>query len=460
MAGRTSTSFGMGVAVTLLSLATLGFFVSFAVFFGKYSDATAKLQKAQADNVEIIKTDERNRDDIRNLVADAKKNGQSLVGYFVSLQEASMQLASGSKRDSAATLATKMKAKNIDETNLLAAIDARNTQIENLKNQVAQAEDARKKAMADLQAEVDRVAGLDASHQKTVESLTSQVKALKDEVDSYRTGTDAYKKQIDAQRERIQTESAEKLKNSQDALAKSQEEKLILEGQLAALRRAKSADIYKGDDEAALVDGTIIGTNPDGHQAFISIGNKQRVILGMTFAVYSDKTQIRPDADGNYPRGKATLEVVNVGDTSSTCRIVSEVRGNPVVKGDVIANAIYDPNKTYKFVVFGNFDTNRDGAATALERQDIVAMIEAWGGKVADDLTGDVDFLVLGERPVMPPRPSADAPLEVVQEFIRRQRDVERYDQLNARATSTSIPILTENRLYTLIGKTTSRIGQ
>jgi len=460
MAGRTSTSFGMGVAVTLLALASLGFFVSFAVFYGKYSDQTRKLETANAANTEIIKTDERNRDDIRNYVADAKKNGQSLVGYFLSMQESSMQLASGSKRETAVSLLAKMKSKNVEEGNLIAAIDARNSQVENLKQQVAQAEDARKKAMADLQTEVDRVAGMDASHQKTVEALTAQVKTLKDEVDGYRTGTDAYKKQIDAQRERITTESAEKYKNSQDALAKSQEEKLILEGQLASLRRRNSADIYKGDDEAALVDGTIIGTSPSDHQAFISIGNKQRVILGMTFAVYSDKSQIRPDAEGNYPRGKATLEVVNVSDSSSTCRVLTEVRGNPIVKGDVVANPVYDPNKSYKFVVFGNFDTNRDGAATSLERQDVVAMIESWGGKTGEDLTGDVDFLVLGERPLMPPRPSADAPLEVVQEFIRRQRDVERYDQLNARATSTSIPILTENRLYTLIGKTTSRIGQ
>src|SRR5205085_7546105 len=112
-----------------------------------------------------------------------------------------------------------------------------------------------------------------------------------------------------AQRERLLTEAAEKLKNAQDALAKSSEEKLILEGQLASLRRQKSGDIYRGDDEAALVDGTIIGTNNADHQAFISIGNRQKVILGMTFAVYSDKSQIRPDAEGNYPRGKATLEV-------------------------------------------------------------------------------------------------------------------------------------------------------
>ncbi|MBL8223568.1 MAG: hypothetical protein JNL62_30330, partial [Bryobacterales bacterium] len=61
---------------------------------------------------------------------------------------------------------------------------------------------------------------------------------------------------------------------------------------------------------------------------------------------------------------------------------------------------------------------------TALERQDAETMITAWGGLIVPDLSGDVDFLVLGERPVLPPRPGADAPLEVVQEFIRRQREV------------------------------------
>jgi hypothetical protein len=449
----------MGVAVTLLSLATLGFFVGFAVFYGKYSDQTAKLLKANADSVEIVKGDERNRDDIRNLVADAKKNGQSLVAFLMDMQGNSMQLASGSKRETAVSLAQKMKTKNIEEANLIAAIEARDAKVANLQNQLTQAEEARTKAMADAQAELDRVGNLDKSHQATIDALTAQVKALKDEVDSYRNGTDQYKKQIDAQRERLATEMAEKLKASQDQLAKASEDKLILEGQLQALRKAKATDLYKGDDEAALVDGTVIGTNGGEHQAFISIGAKQKVVLGMTFSVYSDKSQIRPDRDGNYPHGKAALEVTSVGDTSSTCRIINEVRGSPVVKGDVIANPVYDPNKVYKFVVFGNFDTNRDGTATALERQDIVAMIEAWGGKTVDDLTGDVDFLVLGERPVIPARPPSDAPLEIVQEFIRRQRDVERYDQLYQRAVSTSIPILTENRLYTLIGKSTFRAG-
>jgi hypothetical protein len=451
----------MGVAVTILSLFALGFFIAFAVFFGKYSNQTKLLQTAQAEASDVIKPDERRRDDITALIGDAKKaKGQSLVAYLLDSQANSMQLVTGARRDQATEVAKKMKDEGVENGTLLAAYKDRGSEIANLKNQLALAEGARQKAMADLAAEVARVASIEKSHQDTVNAMGSEVKQYKDEVESYRTGTDAYKKQVDAQRERLATEAAEKLKASQDQLAKTSEDKLILEGQLNALRKNKRSDIYTGEDEASLVDGTVIGLNGSDHQAFISIGAKQKVVLGMTFAVYADKAAIRPDKDGNYPRGKATLEVTNVGDTSSTCRITSESRGNPVVKGDVIANAVYDPNKSYKFVVFGNFDANRDGLATALERQDITAMIQSWGGQVVDDLTGDVDFLVLGERPVVPPRPSSDAPLEIVQEYIRRQREVERYDDLYRRAAATSIPTLTENRLYTLIGKPTSRPGQ
>src|SRR5689334_9035347 len=84
MAGRTSTSVGMGVAVTILSLTTVGFFVAFAVYFGKHSDKARLLAQAADSNAEIISQAERNRDDVRNLIQDAKKNGnQSLVAYMV-----------------------------------------------------------------------------------------------------------------------------------------------------------------------------------------------------------------------------------------------------------------------------------------------------------------------------------------------------------------------------------------
>jgi hypothetical protein len=80
-------------------------------------------------------------------------------------------------------------------------------------------------------------------------------------------------------------------------------------------------------------------------------------------------------------------------------------------------------------------------------------MIEGWGGKTTDELTGAVDFLVLGQRPVVPPPPKAGDPTPLVQEYMRIDQMANRYDELTKQAASTSVPILNENRLYTLIGR-------
>ena len=106
----------------------------------------------------------------------------------------------------------------------------------------------------------------------------------------------------------------------------------------------------------------------------------------------------------------------------------------------------------YSFTVFGNFDTNQDGTATAQEIHDIRAIINAWGGETSEDLQGDTDFLVLGERPILPPQPSADAPIEVIQRYLQLQRAVQKYDELFETARDTGIPVLNQNRLYTLTG--------
>lgn len=459
MAGRTSTSVGMGVAVTVLSLTTVGFFVAFAVYFAKANDKARLVDQANQNNAEIIGPNERNRDDVLNLVKDAKKNGnQSLVGYLLDSQGATMQLVGGSKRGTATDLAAKMKDAGLSgNSTLLATLSDRAAEVANLKAQVEQEKAAKQKAAADLASEVDRVGRLREDHQKTIDSIQGQITQLRDENETVRKGMEDYKKQLDAQRERQTTESAEKVKGLQDQLTKANETILVQNGQLASLRQQKSGELFKADDESALVDATVLSTNPGERQAFISIGSRQRVVLGMSFNVYSTKAAIRPDKDGNYPSGKAVVEVIQVAPSSATCRIVSEVKGNPVVTGDVVANPLFDPNKSYKFVIFGNFDANRDGSATNLERQDIASMIQSWGGAVADDLTGDVDFLVLGEKPMLPPRPPADAPLEVIQEYIRREHDVQQYESLLKRAQSTSVPVISENRLYTLLGKTPSR---
>lgn len=461
MAGRTSIGFGIGATITVLALLTLTLFVLTIVFFGRYRDQVAQVSQLRLDQSDVVTGEERNRDDVRALITRAKENRQSLVGFMVESQGGVMQKVTGVRRDTLSDLETKLAGVTGAETStVLSLLQQRDAQIRNLNDSLAQAEAARQAALADQQAEVARIASLMATQQSTVDALNAQVGALRSEVEEYRTGADQYKARIDAASDAARNEAAEERRRLEAQVATLRDENLVLSNQVQVLRGQRSSEILRGGDEASLVDGSVVELDTAQRQVFLSIGSRQHVVLGMTFTVYNDARAIQPRDDGTYPPGKATLEVISVGDTTSTARILSEIRGNPIVRGDVVANALFDPNKVYKFRVIGNFDANRDAIATPAERTEIEALIAAWGGEVVTDLSGDVDFLVLGERPLVPARPGSDAPFAVVQEFSRLSREADQYDTLLRQAGATSIPVLNENRLYTLIGRVPAPVAR
>jgi hypothetical protein len=453
MAGRTSSSLGVGIAFTVLGLLTLALFVLTFMFFGKYSDTNSQLLRVQNEANDVVRSDERNRDDVRVLLADAQKQRKSLVGSLIDAQGQVMQRVTGAPKDTLATLSASLeKVPGADSTALLPLIASRDGTISDLRRQLADAEEARKNLQAQLQTESDRTASARKSHEEALAAVSAQLDQYKAEVDGYRSESQTFKAAVTGQLDNARTEAAERQAALEKQIAELSEQKLTLQDQVRRLQGERRSDTLNPDDEASLIDGRIVATAGD-REAFIDLGKSQRLTLGMTFAVYSDAKALKPNDKGQLPRPKATAEVISVSDGTATVRLSREIKGNPVVRGDVIVNAVYDPKKIYKFVVFGNFDTNNDGIATNFERQDVESFVKSWGGVIENDLGGAVDFLVLGERPILPPKPSTGAPLEVVQEFIRRQRDVERYDELFKKAAETGIPILNQNRLYTLIGR-------
>ncbi len=460
MAGRTSTSVGMGIAITVLSVLALGFFVLATVFYGKFNKAQGEL-KSQAANVEqYVRASEQQRDDIRQMLGPAKSKNKSVVGYLAESMQTAMQRVTGNKNDSPEALIEKLsKVPGADAASLLSLLDDRGARIKALEDQVAGAEAARAAALADKQAEVDRVKALEERHAATIAAISSQVESYKAEVDTYRDGTNKARADMEARVSSLTSEFAQREQELNSRISKLQEENLVAAGQIAKLRGERNKELFKGRAEESLVDAKVVALKPSENAVVIGIGRAQHVDVGMTFAVYADAASIKADPQtGEYPRGKANIEVISLSDSTATCRLLSESKGNPVAVGDSVANALYDPTKTYSFLIYGNFDVNNDGIATPLEQSDLRALIEGWGGKSVEDLGGDVDFLVLGQRPVLPPRPGADAPIELLQEYIRLSRIVERYDQLYKQAIATGLPVLNENRLYTLIGR--ERVGR
>jgi hypothetical protein len=440
-------------------VACLALFITTIVFLSKYQGAQRNYTTLNQDMEDWVKSSERTNDAVQRFRDLAKKDRASVVGYLNESLRTSMTTISGAAGDTVDQLKDKLsKVEGASSNNLIGLVHARENDVADWKAKYEQADKDRKTALTDLGNEQARVKDLNAAHQKTVETMAADLDRYRAEVETYRKSVDDSKKFMDVNVEKLKEQFAQSESSYKEQNKTLSNENLQLKEQVAELRGKNKPNILRPAPEESLVDGTVISLNQSANQVTISRGVKDRIFLGMTFAVYSDATAIKPDPKtGDYPRPKAKLEVVNVGDTSSSCRITEETKGNPVVRGDVIANAIYDPSKQYTFLIFGNFDANGDGLATPAEAEDIRAMITAWGGKVTDELTGSVDFLVLGQKPQLPPKPTVDSPDAVVKEYIRLNGLVEKYKLLQDQAVSTSVPILNENRLYTLIGRKVGR---
>jgi hypothetical protein len=459
MAARTSSSIGVGITITLLGVASLALFILMIVFLSKYQATNRLLTEHTQETESFIRTGERQRDDLRRLADAARGQNKSLVGYMHDSWQHAMQRTTGSRAHNLDQFNTQLdRIDGAGTSNLLAVVRSRESEIADLRNQVELAERARNTALEDQANEARRVRSLQEQHQATIAALNADIDQYRSEVETYRGQVNDAKAFMDREVEKYRDRLASTESALNDRIRRLEGDNLQLVDRLSKLQTERSSELIRPTDEFALVDGSVIGLNPAANTVTIDRGRRDKVILGMPFSVYSDATAIRPDPEtGEYPPGKATIEITHIGESSSTARIIQETRGNPIVRGDVVANPIYDPNKVYTFLVYGNLDARGDGHATGAQAADIQGMIEAWGGRVVDELTGDVDFLVLGQRPVLPPRPGIGSPHPVVLEFMRLNEAAERYDRLWEQAVATSLPVLNENRLYTLIGRTAAR---
>ena len=154
-------------------------------------------------------------------------------------------------------------------------------------------------------------------------------------------------------------------------------------------------------------------------------------------------------------RGNGTLEVTQVRGDASICRITSSTPGHAIQQGDLIFNVVYhnDASRKFHFVVFGDFDLDGDGVATAAERDRLISMINTWGGQVDTDVNAQTDYIVMGTRPATPTivedNSTATAPGSVASQ---RMTDDERYDQIMKEGKELGIPVLNANRFLSLIG--------
>ncbi len=453
MASRTSAGLGTVITISVMALLILTLFIAAVWAYSQMTRARVDLAAAENTFNEVITPSESGSAAVRGYLDRAGRERQSLTGYLISELRSTMTTAAGNADLSHEQLTQRVQGTTeLEGGSLLARVDRLQARLAQADRARTEAEAARDRAAEDLRNEANRIRQVENELRQGTARNTASLDDYREGVENYQARIDEFIRDFRADLASLKDEQRGESDAFQDVIAQLEQDILVLRDRLERASGVARPEVLRPTDEFALVDGEVVATQSAQNTVTISLGARQKVTVGLTFSVYADASAIRPDDAGNYPQGKAALEVIAVQDNTATARVVRSTQGNPIVPGDVIANPLFDPDKVYKFIVYGNFDTDRDGTATRFEADRIESLIRQWGGQTVDEITGDLDFLVLGRQPVLPPQPGPGAPLEAVQEYVRLQNIVQRYNDLFDRAERTNIPVLNENRLYTLIG--------
>lgn len=242
------------------------------------------------------------------------------------------------------------------------------------------------------------------------------------------------------------------LKALNDQLLKTQEELKLAQNDLKS-EKEKLSKIEPGPDREVLAyepDGQIILINDQARVVHLNIGIDDHVYQGLTFTVYDRGTSVPEDG-----KGKAEIEVFDVAKTYSAARITKSELRNPILQGDIVANLIWDTSRTNVFVIAGDFDLDNDGMIDYNGDEKIKTLIEKWGGKVADTISIDTHFLVLGKQPQVLQKPTIDE-LDIdpraMETYNASLQRLSRYNGLRDQAQPLWIPIFTYDRFLYFIG--------
>jgi hypothetical protein len=197
-------------------------------------------------------------------------------------------------------------------------------------------------------------------------------------------------------------------------------------------------------------DGKVVLVDEQAGVVHLSIGTASRAYRGLTFSVYDRNAAIPKDG-----KGKAEIEIFSLERNISAARIVRCEKRNPIAQDDIVANLVWDSDRANVFVVAGEFDLNGDGSIDFDAVNKIRALIEKWGGSVADNVSAETDFVILGQAPLVPREPTLqdlEADPTAKEKHQAALQNANHYKEVQNRAEALRIPIFKYDRFLYFIG--------
>ena len=150
-------------------------------------------------------------------------------------------------------------------------------------------------------------------------------------------------------------------------------------------------------------DGQVIRVASSLGTVFIDIGRADGLTSNRTFTVYDQSVT---DFENATP--KAMVEVIKVNTFRSEARVVDQNVVDPILPGDHVLTATWDPGFSVKFALAGRFDLDGDRFD---DTEKLMRMIERNGGEVVvshdrkgnitGEISSDVRYLVKGNKPLI-----------------------------------------------------------
>ena len=431
MASRSGSN-GTIIGLVIFVLATVALLVTSIVLWSKYDDARKAAEAARGGQSES----DRKADEATQRLGQA-------VALMVGRTDASVE-----------ELRKEFEAGENDVVKTM--LDKARSDASKLRKDLAAASDESKRIQQQLDVAMRRIDEAKQAYDAALNAKGPEFTEREEAIAKSQAELDELKAQLSSAREEVASAGRAREEELQGQLEALEGEKNALESRAGDLQRQVDRIRVQPKNSAALVDGHVLASNAEG-RVYIDLGRKHRIRPGMTFEVYADAVGAGVDpSTGAILPGKASIEVLKVDETTSTARVIRQQRGaSPPVKDDVLVNAIYSPDYTYRFFLHGEFDTDADGRTSAEEKAFVIQRIRDWGGTVTegDDLPGDVDFVLVGVEPAEPRGTlSDDASIEEIEAVSQARERRVKYRGLVDKATDARIPILNWNRLRTLTG--------
>ncbi len=455
MAVRSGAGTGVIVSLVIFIIASASLLVLTIAFHAGQSDALA--QKAAAEDAleRYVLPQQRNQDIFQRYEGMATERRESVAQFLHNRLETLTRYVDGNPGASLEAVQARFAGMGVEPDGVVSETMRRmRTELQRSKEEMENLNAVRQQLQSEIEQMRASMDNLRDSHSRELASVQDQIAGYRQAADNYRGELDDAKLAMNESVDRLQDQYETRINELVQENDDFSRQVVALQTRVEELQQRLSSDRLRAQDPATLVDGRIIGVSGAADTVFIDRGRKHRVVQGMTFEVYDDAAAIRPDASGQLPRGKASIQVIRVGDETSTGKIIRSVAGRPVIQDNVIANAVYDPNYQFKFLVHGRFDVDGDSRATATEADYIRSMIREWGGEVVegDEIPGDLDFLVLGVPPDRVMQPRDDASVHEIDAWLRKRREFDQYQRLLDDATRAQIPVLNHNRFFVLTG--------